>query len=190
MVTRPFCLIRLNRYHWYGGKPSNTTTSLGVLSLRLHQPIHPYTSQRTFVHHLKSPLYSGTLRWKLSLYDVNLAATTTVPTVPTVPSEDCSKNTIFFLRKYSSASDGKKPQELGILRRGWMRFAGLIKAFMTGTKALYQDMKRISELRQRGGKYVVSQHAPVEIEPGKLNFPFRREELQFIYQVSLATCTS
>ncbi len=81
-------------------------------------------------------------------------------------------------RCYSNNSD-----ELSPLRRGWMRLAGLIKAFMDGTKALYRDVKLMYELRKRSGSLVISQDAPRGVSPGKVDFPFTRQEVQFMYQV-------
>ena len=150
---------------------------LGTLNHRRHHPsLRLHTSQNA-AYSSKPPFHSG---WNPPLPGANLATAVAC-------SLDCNGNAAIFLRRYSSDSRGKQPEEIGILKRGWRRFAGLVSAFASGTKALYQDVKRISELRKRSGKYVVSKHAPREIGPGQLDFPFSREELQFIYQVNDAT---
>ena len=179
MPTRPFCLV-LSRYQFasklYVCK-SGSVRCLGTLNHRRHHPsLRLHTSQNA-AYSSKPPSHSGCIP---SLPGANLATAVAC-------SLDCNGNAAIFLRRYSSDSHGKQPEEIGILKRGWRRFAGLVSAFATGTKALYQDVKRISELRKRSGKYVVSKHAPREIGPGQLDFPFSREELQFIYQVNDAT---
>ena len=173
----------LSRYQCFSSlcKPSSVRC-LGTLSHRPHRPASRLCASQKVVYPSKLPLYS---RCSPSLFDANLA---TVVTQLTFSRQNCDRNTtVNFLRRYSSDGNGKQPEQIGMLKRGWRRFAGLISAFAAGTKALYQDVKRIYELRKRSGKYVVSQHAPREVEPGQLDFPFSREELQFIHQVHLAT---
>ena len=85
-------------------------------------------------------------------------------------------------RHYASNPDAK---ELGPVKRTWLKIARLIKAFMDGTKALYRDTRHMYELQKRSGGLVICKHAPTELAPGKLDFPFTRKEVQFMYQVSL-----
>ncbi len=91
-----------------------------------------------------------------------------------------NKSSVIFVPSHCYSNNS---EELSPMRRGWMRLAGLIKAFMDGTKALYRDVKLMYELRKRSGSLVISQDAPRGVSPGKVDFPFTRQEVQFMYQV-------
>lgn len=74
--------------------------------------------------------------------------------------------------------------EYGAIKRGWMKVSAMIKAFMSGTKALYRDMRKSFDLRVEKGGLKVSTTAPTK------DFPFSREQLQLIYKVSISgSCT-
>lgn len=74
--------------------------------------------------------------------------------------------------------------EYGRIKRGWMKVSAMIKAFMSGTKALYGDMKQSFDLRVKKGSLKISTTGPTK------DFPFSREQLQLIYKVSIpASCT-
>lgn len=74
--------------------------------------------------------------------------------------------------------------EYGAIKRGWMKVSAMIKAFMSGTKALYRDMRQSFDLRVKKGGLKVSTTAPTK------DFPFSRKELRLIYEVSiLGSCT-
>ena len=65
-----------------------------------------------------------------------------------------------------------------------MKVSAMIKAFMSGTKALYGDMRKSFDLRVEKGGLKVSTAAPTK------DFPFSREQLQLIYKVSISgSCT-
>eukprot|EP00731_Ephydatia_muelleri_P010581 Em0005g1167a len=57
----------------------------------------------------------------------------------------------------------------------------MIKAFTLGTKNLYYDVKRMRQLQKTHGKLVITNKAPL-CEPGFTKYPFKLEEVQFIYQ--------
>ena len=74
--------------------------------------------------------------------------------------------------------------EYGPIKRGWMKVSAMIKAFMSGTKALYGDMRQSFDLRVKKGSLKISTTAPTK------DFPFSREQLQLIYKVSIpGSCT-
>ncbi len=89
-----------------------------------------------------------------------------------------------------SRTHSTDPEELGRLKRGWMKIARLIKAFMDGTKALYKDVRLMYELRKRSGSLVISRHAPRESASGKVEFPFTWDEVQFMYRVRMQITTA
>ena len=93
------------------------------------------------------------------------------------------------LRAFSQSAGGDARPPEGVARRAWARVATLVKAFMSGTRILYKDIRRALELERRKGKLVLSGAAPAgpAIERGGKGFPFSREEVQFIYTVSLSS---
>lgn len=85
----------------------------------------------------------------------------------------------YLCRYMSVQSDNQQP---GSLRKALKKLGALIKAFTFGTKNLYYDVKRMRQLQSKHGKLVITNKAPLS-EPGFTNFPFKLEEVQFIYQV-------
>lgn len=59
-----------------------------------------------------------------------------------------------------------------------MKVSAMIKAFMSGTKSLYGDMKQSFNLRVEKGSLKISTTAPTK------DFPFSREQIQLIYKVA------
>ena len=80
---------------------------------------------------------------------------------------------------HESTDPTSSPQQHGLIKRGWTKFSRNIKAFMDGSKAVYRDMKRVYQLEVKEGTLKISPTAPTE------QFPFSREQLQFIYKVSI-----
>lgn len=68
--------------------------------------------------------------------------------------------------------------EYGRIKRGWMKVSAMIKAFMSGTKSLYGDMKQSFKLRVEKGGLKISTTAPTK------DSPFSREQMQLIYKVA------
>ena len=71
-------------------------------------------------------------------------------------------------------------QEAG--KSAMKKLVTMIKSFTLGTKSLYYDVKRMRQLQKAHGKLVITEKAPLT-ESGRTNYPFKLEEVQFIYQV-------
>ena len=68
--------------------------------------------------------------------------------------------------------------EYGRIKQGWMKVSAMIKAFMSGTKSLYGDLKQSFKLRVEKESLKISTTAPTK------DFPFSREQMQLIYKVA------
>ena len=70
------------------------------------------------------------------------------------------------------------------IARGWRKLAVAVRTFMAGSKAVYNDVKRMYELRSKHGNYILVKTAPQEIAPGRTSFPLTRQQLHFTVNVS------
>lgn len=85
----------------------------------------------------------------------------------------------------STRGTAKTPgEEPGWLKRQWVKFITTIRAFATGTKALYKDVVKMREIQSRHlGKRVDLGCPPVDPKTGLVEFPMSREELFFVVKV-------
>lgn len=75
------------------------------------------------------------------------------------------------------------------IARGWRKLAIAVRTFMAGSKAVYNDVRRMYELRSKHGNYFLVKTAPRKIAPGKTSFPLTRQQLHFAVNVSLQQLT-
>ena len=85
---------------------------------------------------------------------------------------------------YSSSSSSPPGNELGWLKQQWAKLMTTVRAFASGTKALYQDMKKMRTIQSKDGvqKMVLGQ-PPRDPKTGQVDFPLTREELLFTVKV-------
>ncbi len=89
----------------------------------------------------------------------------------------CNRSNRWPVKRYASTNES-------MVYRGWRKFTLAIKTFMTGTKALYKDVKVMYEVQSVHGGYSLTSTEPREIASGKTTFPLSRSQLQFSYNVS------
>ena len=89
-------------------------------------------------------------------------------------------------RQTSSVSPPPEEEPSGWLKQRWIKFKTIIKAFVTGSKALFSDVKKMRQIqsKHRGRKMVLGR-PPRDTDTGQLDFPLTREELFFITKVRM-----
>lgn len=93
-------------------------------------------------------------------------------------------------RQGSSASSTPE-EEPGWLKQKWVKFMTTVRAFATGTKALYRDMVKMREIQAKHrGRKMVFGRSPRDPNTGQLDFPLTREELFFTVKVRMALLIS
>lgn len=86
--------------------------------------------------------------------------------------------------RHSSSASSPPGKEPGWLKQQWTKLKVTMRAFATGTKALYRDVMKMREIRSRHGvRNIVLGHPPLDPKTGQADFPLTREELLFTVKV-------